>query len=140
MAEQKLLDRRVYSSKYFFKEILSCFTNLQIDIYLIFGVMFSKKTFSFPCTKKQLSVRLTTCCLYIWDWKTLIFLLNLLVLGFLVLRNTGGCPTLSNLIDLTNLTNLILQTTNLAHTCTIILSLRKQNKKNYVSFLDFSRR
>ena len=60
---------------------------------------FLKKTFSFPCIKKQLAVRVTTCCcLYIWEWRTLILLLNLLALGFLVLRNTRD-PAPPNLIE-----------------------------------------
>ena len=82
--EQKPLDHcHVYSSKYWCKEILSNLGNFWVNLF--------RKTFSFPCRKKQLVVYVTTCCsLYIWNWKTLIFLLNLLVLGFLVLCNTGG--------------------------------------------------
>ena len=77
---------------------MSCFANTHIGIYLIFRVMFSKKLFLFHA-QKQLVVRVTTCCLYIWDWKTLILLLNLLVLSFLALRNIGGPPTLWNLTE-----------------------------------------
>ena len=54
LAEQKLFDCRVYSPKYFFKEILSCFANTHIGIYLIFGVMFSKKLFLFHAQKNSL--------------------------------------------------------------------------------------